>query len=109
MGPTGVAIDVEPLADGEIRQVVIADHPVAYARIDDRYFAIDDTCTHAKVSLSEGIIDEDDCTIECPKHGSLFSLATGEAITLPATRPVRVHRVDVGETRVTITLSEEAQ
>ncbi len=33
----------------------------------------------------------DDCEIECWKHGSTFSLATGEPQTLPATHPVPVY------------------
>ena len=40
--------------------------------------------------------------IECPKHGSAFSLETGEPMTLPATQPVPVYevRVDGGEVLV---------
>ena len=30
---------------------------VALARIDDEFFAIDDTCSHADFSLSEGDVD----------------------------------------------------
>ena len=33
--------------------------------------------------------------IECPKHGSTFSLRTGEPVTLPATQPVPVFATDV--------------
>ena len=38
---------------------------------------------------------EDEREIECPKHGSTFSLCTGEPQTLPATRPVPVYTVRV--------------
>ena len=37
----------------------------------------------------------DDCTVECPKHGALFSLRTGEPTTLPATVAVPVFAVRV--------------
>jgi len=47
-----------------------------------------DRCTHGDVSLSGGIVDPDECTLECPKHGSEFSLETGEALSLPALKPV---------------------
>ena len=40
---------------------------------------------------SKGEIDCDERTIECWKHGSAFDLATGEPLTLPATRPVPVY------------------
>ena len=36
---------------------------------------------------------EDECEIECPKHGSTFSLRTGEPQTLPATRPVPLYEI----------------
>ena len=51
------------------------------------------TCSHADYSLSEGDVWEDEREIECPKHGSTFSLMTGEPQTLPATQPVPVYDV----------------
>ena len=63
------------------------------------FYAIGDTCTHADISLSEGEVDADECTIECWKHGSAFSLSTGEPESLPATRPVPVYPVTVERRR----------
>ena len=57
-------------------------------RIGDDFYAIGDTCSHADFSLSEGDVWDDEREIECPKHGSTFSLVTGEPQTLPATQPV---------------------
>jgi 3-phenylpropionate/trans-cinnamate dioxygenase ferredoxin subunit len=37
----------------------------------------------------------DECEIECPKHGSAFSVKTGEPLTLPATQPVPTYTVRV--------------
>ena len=53
---------------------------------------IGDRCSHGDYSLSEGDVCEDDREIECPKHGSIFSLETGEPQSLPATKPVPVLR-----------------
>jgi 3-phenylpropionate/trans-cinnamate dioxygenase ferredoxin subunit len=36
----------------------------------------------------EGELDEEQCSIECPRHGSLFDLKTGKPLTLPAYVPV---------------------
>ena len=47
-----------------------------------------------------GVSDERE--IECPQHGSTFSLTTGEACTLPATQPVPVFDVVVADGMVTI-------
>ena len=93
--------DVEP--DTAIR-VVVDGAPIALVRIGDDFYAIGDTCSHANVSLSEGEVDPGDRHIECWKHGSTFSLVTGEPQSLPATRPVPVYdvRVDDGDVVVLV-------
>jgi 3-phenylpropionate/trans-cinnamate dioxygenase ferredoxin subunit len=68
---------------------------VALVRLDDAFYAIGDTCTHADVSLSEGEVLADTLELECWKHGSAFSLETGEPSCLPAVRPVPVYAVSV--------------
>lgn len=37
----------------------------------------------------------EDAEIECVRHGSIFSLVTGEALSLPATEPTPVYRVEI--------------
>jgi 3-phenylpropionate/trans-cinnamate dioxygenase ferredoxin subunit len=54
------------------------------------------------VSLSEGEVWSDEREIECPKHGSTFSVETGEPVTLPATQPVPVFRAEVADGKVTV-------
>ena len=70
-------------------------HRLAVVRIGDDWYAVGDRCSHAEASLAEGEVWEDECEIECPKHGSAFSLKTGEALTLPATQPVPTYTVRV--------------
>lgn len=100
--------DIDALADGEIVRAEVDGRPIAYVRIDDEWHAIDDTCSHAKVSLADGIVDTDDLTIECPKHGAVFSLETGAALTLPAIKPVAHHEITVKEDGVYVTIAQEA-
>lgn len=90
---------LDELETGTARRFEVGRHRIAVVRIDDDVYAIGDTCTHANISLSEGDIHADDKTIECWKHGSEFSLETGEALTLPATKaePVYDVRVDAGD------------
>ena len=83
------------IPDGTARQIEVDGAPVALVRIGDSVLAVADTCSHAEVSLSDGEVDAEDRTIECWKHGSLFSLETGEALTLPATQPVEVFAVRI--------------
>ena len=51
-------------------------------------FAIEDRCSHDDGPLAEGEFDDGRCTVECPRHGSLFDLRTGKPLTLPAYEPV---------------------
>jgi 3-phenylpropionate/trans-cinnamate dioxygenase ferredoxin subunit len=73
-------------------------------RIDDDFYAVGDRCSHADFSLSEGEVWADEREIECWKHGSTFSLETGEPQSLPATTPVPVYdvRVEGGDVMVEV-------
>ncbi|GAA4402548.1 non-heme iron oxygenase ferredoxin subunit [Fodinibacter luteus] len=61
-------------------------------------YALDDTCTHANVSLSEGEVEGH--TLECWLHGSRFDLRSGEPSGPPATVPVNVYPVKVEDGEV---------
>jgi 3-phenylpropionate/trans-cinnamate dioxygenase ferredoxin subunit len=85
----------EDLAVGEARRFDLEGTPLCLVRCVDGYRAVDDTCSHEDFSLAEGEVDPEACEIECWKHGSLFSLVTGEPLTMPATVPVAVYDVVV--------------
>ena len=93
----------DDLAPGSARCFDVGGQRVAVVRIGDDFYVIDDTCSHADYSLSEGDVWEDDLEIECPKHGSTFSLETGEPATLPATQPVRAYDVKIDGDDVVVT------
>jgi 3-phenylpropionate/trans-cinnamate dioxygenase ferredoxin subunit len=101
----GVLLEVGRTTDvpeGEARRFDAGGRDVAVANLGEgRFLAVDDTCSHAEASLSEGEVDVDDCTIECPRHGSTFDLESGRPLSLPATLPVRTYGVKVeGETLI---------
>jgi len=83
--------------------VTVGAQDLAVARHGDEVFAVEDTCSHAAVALSEGEVD--DCTVECWLHGSRFDLRTGKPTGLPATEPVATFPVEVrgGDIYVDIT------
>jgi 3-phenylpropionate/trans-cinnamate dioxygenase ferredoxin subunit len=95
MGETRRLCARDDLAPGSARCFDVDGHRVALVRIGDAFYAVGDTCSHADFSLSEGDVWPDELEIECPKHGSTFSLTTGEPQTLPATQPVPVYEVVV--------------
>ena len=88
-----VKIAKESDLNGDVTVFDINGKAVALFRLEDGYYAIDDTCSHEEAFLSEGEIE--DGKVECPLHGAEFDLKTGEALTLPATKPVTVFTTEI--------------
>jgi 3-phenylpropionate/trans-cinnamate dioxygenase ferredoxin component len=88
----GTQISVCPLAElppGAMRLVEHGDVKIGVFNCDGTLYAIEDRCSHDDGPLAEGEFDAGSCTVECPRHGSLFDLASGRPKTLPAYAPVR--------------------
>jgi 3-phenylpropionate/trans-cinnamate dioxygenase ferredoxin subunit len=91
-------IDVCPVSElppGERRIIEWEDLEIGVFNCGGELLAIEDRCSHDNGPLAEGEVDEAACTVECPRHGSLFDLRSGAPKTLPAyvavdTFPVRV-------------------
>jgi 3-phenylpropionate/trans-cinnamate dioxygenase ferredoxin component len=82
--------DVKP---GDVIQVEVDDEPVALANTGDEFLATSDICSHEYVELSQGWVEGDE--IECPQHGSMFNMRTGEVLNPPATQPIPTYEVRV--------------
>jgi 3-phenylpropionate/trans-cinnamate dioxygenase ferredoxin subunit len=88
----------------ESLKAVMADHTeicLAHAE-DGNFYAINDVCTHENFLLSGGELF--DLQVECPQHGSRFSLVTGKVTGLPAVMPATTYPVtmDGGEVYVEV-------
>ena len=91
-------IDVCPAGElpvGSMKLIEWEDLEIGVFNCGGELFAIEDRCSHDDGPLAEGLLDAGNCTVECPRHGSLFDLRTGKPLTLPAyqqvdTFPVRV-------------------
>jgi 3-phenylpropionate/trans-cinnamate dioxygenase ferredoxin component len=84
-------IDICPLSElppGERRLVEWEDLEIGVFNCAGTLLAIEDRCSHDDGPLAEGEFDQEQCTVECPRHGSLFDLRTGRPLTLPAYVPV---------------------
>ena len=95
---------VDDVEAGSARRFDVDGHRLAVVRISDDFYVLGDECSHQDYSLSEGEVWPDECEVECPKHGSTFSLRTGEPRSLPATKPVPVYPVRVDGDDVVVTL-----
>lgn len=81
------------VADGTATHLDGGPNGICVVRIGDDFYAVADRCSHANVALSEGDVNPGDASVECWKHGSAFSLRTGEPQSLPAVRAVAVYDV----------------
>lgn len=93
-------IDICPAAEfppGGMRMVEWEDLEIGLFNCAGTVYAIEDRCSHDNGTLVEGTLNEQDCTIECPRHGSLFDLRTGKPLTLPAYQPVDTFPVIVDD------------
>ncbi len=82
--------------EGEARRFEVDGREIAVVNLGGgEYRAIGDVCSHAEAHLHEGEVDPDLETIECPRHGSTFDLATGDPRSLPATMPVPTYDITV--------------
>jgi 3-phenylpropionate/trans-cinnamate dioxygenase ferredoxin subunit len=104
MGERVVLCRREDLASGEARRFDVGALRVALVRVGEDFYAIGDRCSHEDFSLAEGEVWEDELELECPRHGSTFDLRTGEACSLPATKPVPVYEVEIEGDDVAVVL-----
>ena len=84
---------VGDLSDGEIMLVEVEDERIVLSNLEGTFHAIGEECTHEGGLLSEGYVEGTE--VECPNHGSLFDLKTGENTGPPVTENVPRYSVRV--------------
>ena len=84
---------IEDVPEGGGLCVEVRGRRVALFKIDGEVFAIDDTCTHAEASLSEGELAGDE--VMCPLHFATFNIRTGACTGPPADEDVRSYSVRI--------------
>lgn len=87
---------VEEVAEGGmLRLEPVGMDPILLCRLEDGFHAVDDECTHAIASLSEGRLEGK--TIFCPLHGGSFDVCTGKARSLPCKQALRTYPLEVAD------------
>ena len=93
---------IDEISVGEMLKVEVLDRTLCLINIAGEIYVLDDRCTHADFSLSQGALDEDAKEIECTKHGALFDIETGKAMCLPATQPVGTYKTKIEDGRILV-------
>ena len=64
--------------NGTMQEVVVEGCEILIARIEDKYYATDNRCTHMGGKLSLGKLEGS--VVTCPRHGSQFELKDGRVV-----------------------------
>jgi 3-phenylpropionate/trans-cinnamate dioxygenase ferredoxin component len=89
-------LKLDQIPIGKTRTVEADGESLLLCRVaSDEVYAIEDTCSHDDGPLDQGSLDGS--RIECPRHGAVFDVRTGQVMRMPAavaveTFPVRVTR-----------------
>ena len=75
------------------KRVVVDGVEVLLCNVDGDLYAVADVCTHDGGPLDQGELQG--CQIMCPRHGALFDVTSGRALTLPAVMPLETYTVRV--------------
>ena len=102
--PTHSVCSTEELPEGTTRIVEVDGVKIGVFNCGGELLAIEDRCSHDDGPLAEGEFDAASCTVECPRHGSLFDVTTGRPKTLPAYQPVQTYPVTIEDDLVKLGL-----
>jgi nitrite reductase/ring-hydroxylating ferredoxin subunit len=100
MGEFHKVARVEDIPNGEALAVEVNGETLALVKVGDDVYCIHDICTHEHAHLSEGFCEGSE--IECPLHGSIFDVRTGEVKSLPATEDIKTYNVKVENGEVSV-------
>ena len=90
---------VDDLAPGEMKRFEPEGmDPVLLCNDGGSFRLIDDECTHAIASLSEGRLEGH--ILYCPLHGGSFDIRTGKAASLPCKFALNTYPLEVADDAV---------
>ena len=92
--------NVDDIPNGEALQVEAEGLTLALVRANGDVYCVQDVCSHEQAFLSEGFCEGHE--IECPLHGSIFDVRTGDVKSLPATEPIKTYPVKIEDGSVLV-------
>ena len=91
--PGGRLASTMDLAPGEMMGIESGGRHILLVNLNDSFYAIGNTCTHKGCTLSMGQLQGD--RVQCPCHGSVFNVKTGQVIHGPAEKPEPVYQLQI--------------
>lgn len=91
-GRTLLAARAGELGVDQMKLIHVEGRRVVVARLEERFAAFDDRCTHRGGSLAGGTLI--DGIVQCPWHGSQFDVRTGEVKCGPATDSIATYEIE---------------
>jgi uncharacterized membrane protein/nitrite reductase/ring-hydroxylating ferredoxin subunit len=94
--------DADELKVNQMKLVRLKSKRIVLGKTEQGYVAFDDQCTHRGGSLAGGAMI---CgTVQCPWHGSQFSVTTGEVKAGPAKGSIKTYPVLVSNGKVVVNM-----
>jgi len=91
---------VEDIPPGKYKTIDVDDVLIAVFNVENKFYAIEDVCTHDGGILTGGQVTG--CVITCPRHGAQFDVRTGEVLAAPAYEPVSTYPVRIQDGMVQV-------
>jgi len=95
-------MSAKELKPSSMKDVEVSGKAVLLVNLEGNYYAIGNTCTHMGCMLSDGTLKGE--TVQCPCHGSVFSVKTGQALQGPAAKPEPAYKVKVEGDQILVSL-----
>jgi len=100
------AAKTSEVADPGSLLVEVHDRLIVLIHAAGHWYALDDVCTHDGGPLSDGPLDAAEGSIACPRHGAKFDVKSGQALTMPATKPTVSYEVKIEGEQVFVRLHD---
>ncbi len=94
---------LEEIPSGSKKALKFGEQWIMVVNANSRLFAVSGMCSHQMKPLWNGRVRN--CKITCPVHGARFDLETGEALDLPATKPIDTYGVRVMGDQIEVCLA----
>jgi len=90
----------DSLGNGDLMGFDYDDKELMITKVQDKLYATDRICTHQYADLTSGFLNEEEKTVTCPLHLSVFKLEDGIPQNPPAELPLKTYDVKVEDSGI---------